>query len=482
MAMRKIIFILSLSLFAFGCTKETIIIVEVPAESNPEDIDGDGVKNNIEVLDGTNPQGPCSYVLNHQDFAATSQWWRDHGCDEDGVTNGRELDPDNDGILGPNSTNPRSGCDYNQDHQVFANTSIAWREFDCDQDGVTNADEVDPDGNNINDNNGTDPLDQCDLVIAQQTLPPSNYWLDFDCDGDCRTNGQEMDEGTNPLDGTDFIGAGDELLEIRSISDNGTLLFSYLFDLQGSRILGTLASDGQIAADFQYDGNNNLIEVDIPGVDPDLHISFEYQNGLISKTTHISGSTIEIKDVQFNGNEIITLNGNEPAGLFFEKFILDPVATKVTLKEMYLKLSNNVYRYFNSEYIYDSAKDNLLEINTTILGYNSSTGEYYQLVQGGWSVSRFEYEDQTALNPGYLATQNIYLNTILEPDVLTFDWLFGASDSSISKRFMTGFSFANDYVYFGSGSGVLCEQDTFLPTKSYYSTLYDQLEFDFLYE
>jgi hypothetical protein len=465
----------------FSCTKEENS--ENPNANDPsEDFDGDGVKNIIEEVDGTNPQGACSYDSNHQDYAATSQGWRDQDCDEDGVSNGKEMDPDGDGTRGPNETSPRNLCDYNQNDQDFTKTTSFWRDIDCDQDGVTNGDEVDPDGNGQNNTNGTDPLDQCDLVIAQQTLPPSNYWLTFDCDDDCRLNYQEIEEGTDPLDGTDFIGSGDELLEIRSIRDDGTHLNTYLFDQQGTRYLGAETANGQVLAALQYDGNNNLIEVDIPNADPAIHISFEYQSGVISKTTHSEGSSVIIKDVQFSGNEIVTVNGDQPAGLFTEKFNLDPSSNKVMLKEEYFKLSSNDYRYYNSEYIYDSTKDNLLRITTSIQGYTPSTGEYYQLVQGGWSSHSFDYDDATALNPGYLATQNIYLHMLLEPDVLYNDWFFGASDASISKRYLTGFKFGNDFFLFHAGMSVLCEQVTFLPTKGYYLTLNGQLEFDFIYE
>ncbi|MEZ4858823.1 MAG: thrombospondin type 3 repeat-containing protein [Flavobacteriaceae bacterium] len=42
--------------------------------------------------------------------------------------------------------------------------SQVWNDTDCDGDGVTNGDEV---------ADGTDPLDQCDLVWTSQTVPPS---------------------------------------------------------------------------------------------------------------------------------------------------------------------------------------------------------------------------------------------------------------------------------------------------------------------
>ena len=66
--MKKLIYFLCLSLIVIGCNKETtetIVIVEVPAEEDPDDYDGDDVKKIIEEVDGANPHGPCSYEENN---------------------------------------------------------------------------------------------------------------------------------------------------------------------------------------------------------------------------------------------------------------------------------------------------------------------------------------------------------------------------------------------------------------------------------
>ncbi|MGH1387562.1 MAG: gliding motility-associated C-terminal domain-containing protein, partial [Kordia sp.] len=57
-------------------------------------------------------------------------------CDGDGVTNGEEVDPDNDGTAGPNGTNPNDPCDYDATAQNFTTVTIAWLAIDCDGDGV----------------------------------------------------------------------------------------------------------------------------------------------------------------------------------------------------------------------------------------------------------------------------------------------------------------------------------------------------------
>jgi gliding motility-associated-like protein len=66
---------------------------------------------------------------------------------------------------------------------------------DCDGDGVTNEKEKE---------DGTDPLDTCDFVLAHQTVTPSSTWNDTDCDGDGVTNEDEKEDGTDPLDPCDY--------------------------------------------------------------------------------------------------------------------------------------------------------------------------------------------------------------------------------------------------------------------------------------
>lgn len=487
--MKKLLYISMIGLLLMACTKEkeTIIIVEVPVEGDPvqedpDDIDGDGVKNIIEEIDGTNPQGPCSYNSNRQIFGATTQAWRDFDCDEDGVSNGIELDPDSDGTIGPNHTNERSACDYNEENQDFSKTTPEWRNFDCDQDGVTNGDEIDPDGNGIDNNNGTDARDECSLVLSQQTLPLSNFWLTLDCDADCRLNYQEIEEGTDPLDGNDFFGAGDILKEIRTISNTGVIGIRYLFQEDGAQYGQTLDNAGQVYGDFEYNGIGKLIHVTTVYNGTEYEISFYYINNVISQVTLSSASSVQSKDVQFNGNEIVTFNANVPAGLFFEKFTLSPTSSKLTVKEKYHQLSNGEWRYTNSEYIYDSEQENLSGINTTIQGYIPSTGEYYALFDGGWSRYRFNYSDATALNPALPASENVYLNYVLQPEIFGFHWNRGAFDASNSVKFLTSYSFATNFSDFNSGTGVGCQQNNHLPTKAFYSSLFTDFEYDFLYE
>jgi gliding motility-associated-like protein len=165
--------------------------------SNGEEVDPDG--DGIAGPNGTNPSDPCSFNTADQDLALVSQAWLDADCDGDGASNGEEVDPDGDGIAGPNGTNPSDPCSFDVTNQDLGSVSQAWLDADCDGDGVTNGDEVDPDGDGIAGPNGTNPSDPCSFDVTNQDLGSvSQAWLDADCDGDGVTNGQEVIDGTDP--------------------------------------------------------------------------------------------------------------------------------------------------------------------------------------------------------------------------------------------------------------------------------------------
>ena len=64
---------------------------------------------------------------------------------------------------------------------------------DCDGDGVTNGDELNPPGGEP----ATDPNDSCSSNLSDITLTQSGDYLLADCDGDGVTNGDEL----SPPDG-----------------------------------------------------------------------------------------------------------------------------------------------------------------------------------------------------------------------------------------------------------------------------------------
>ena len=157
------------------------------------DIDGDGVTNEQEIIDGTDPLKADT--------------------DGDGVTDGKEK---------TDGTDPKDSCKFILASQTLA-PSTAWNTADCDGDGVTNAQEkadgtdllkADTDGDGVPDGiekaNRTSGTNPCSFVLASQTLPPSAAWNAADCDGDGLTNAREKTLGTNPLNpDTDFDGVPD---------------------------------------------------------------------------------------------------------------------------------------------------------------------------------------------------------------------------------------------------------------------------------
>jgi gliding motility-associated-like protein len=198
---------------------------EILAGTDPlnPDSDGDGIIDGTEVADGTNPLNPCSFVLASQTVGPTAAW-NALDCDNDGLTNEQEewtvgtdpLNPDSDGdgvIDGTevaDVTNPLIPCSFVLASQTVTPTA-AWNALDCDNDGLTNEEEVlagtdplnpDSDGDGVIDGtevaDGTNPTDPCSFVFASQTVTPNSAWNTLDCDNDGLTNEEETSEGTDP--------------------------------------------------------------------------------------------------------------------------------------------------------------------------------------------------------------------------------------------------------------------------------------------
>lgn len=425
MKLKSLFYILFFLIVA--CSKEETII----AEEYP-DSDGDGVENIQEERDGTNPNAPCDYISESQIYSRTSEDWKNLDCDGDGVTNGKELDPDNDGNIGENSTDPRDSCDFKIINQVYSITSNDWRNLDCDGDGVTNGKEMDPDGNNENNNNGTNPFNLCSFNISDQTLPVSEEWALLDCDEDCKNNSQELAQNTDPTDPTDFSGQGNKLKEIikynfeKNSPYNGEVGERYIFDQQG-RYIRTENKNNNTVFELTYDTNNRLISAN--------DINFEYTNGKISKVS-IGSYT---KDVIFNENTILTYDGTEPPGLFKEKFILDPSSGKVIQKENYTHYQGNKWDYYIETFTYDPTFENLLyHSRDTGHVYNSTTGEVTsnQGDDPGWS---YNYDD-VAVNPYHSSISQLYYNFMLQDTLLNdFFGYYGNKYNHFSTKYTTMF-------------------------------------------
>ena len=68
---------------------------------NNADCDGDGVINQNEKNDFTNPLNPCDFLIGSQTILP-NDIWNNLDCDGDGVTNGDEIN---------DNTNPKFSCD-----------------------------------------------------------------------------------------------------------------------------------------------------------------------------------------------------------------------------------------------------------------------------------------------------------------------------------------------------------------------------------
>ena len=159
---------------AGGLTFERALTITVTDVN--EDSDGDGVKDDEERADGTDPSNACSFKIASQN-ATPSDAWKAADCDNDGLTNQREKD------LG---TDPLKA--------------------DTDGDGV-------PDGVEVTD--GTDPLDASKYKDTDKDLVPdfvetaegtatgdSLKYKDSDKDG--VPDYIELRDGTNPNSATSF--------------------------------------------------------------------------------------------------------------------------------------------------------------------------------------------------------------------------------------------------------------------------------------
>ncbi|MAJ37570.1 MAG: hypothetical protein CMC19_06540, partial [Flavobacteriaceae bacterium] len=209
---------------ALDCDGDTLTNADEIAAGTDEqdpDTDGDGDPDNTD----TDPLDNCVYSENRVEGDG-SPAWNISDCDGDGVPNGEDSNPVNDDADGdgdkdatdPDDTDP---CVYSE-NRVAADATEEWNAADCDNDGLSNGDEIaagteilipDTDGDGDLDGTDTDPLDNCTYSENQDPANADATWNAADCDNDGSTNADEIAAGTdeqNPdtdgdgdLDGTD---------------------------------------------------------------------------------------------------------------------------------------------------------------------------------------------------------------------------------------------------------------------------------------
>ncbi|APY12044.1 hypothetical protein BWZ22_12750 [Seonamhaeicola sp. S2-3] len=134
------------------------------------------------------------------------------------VTIRRNLnDPDGDGVESSMDSDPNSPCLPVQDvnYTGYNSYNSIWREADCDQDGISNIDELtngtnpyfdessigDTDGDGLKDDVDSDPNNPClpEQFIGYQDFDAENdIWAAADCNGNGISNGDEVAAGRSP--------------------------------------------------------------------------------------------------------------------------------------------------------------------------------------------------------------------------------------------------------------------------------------------
>jgi gliding motility-associated-like protein len=219
---------------AGGLTFERQLTISVTDVN--EDRDGDGVKDNEERADGTDPVDACSFRIASQN-ATPSEAWKMADCDNDGLTNQKEkelgtdplkADTDGDGV--PDGvevtevTDPLDATKYKDtDGDLVPNfvetangtspgNSLNYK--DSDKDGVPDYIEL-RDGTNPNSATSFKDTDNGGVPDYVETLLFPNLGLAAtdanqpgddgqDTDGDEVSDYQEFLDGTNPKDPSEF--------------------------------------------------------------------------------------------------------------------------------------------------------------------------------------------------------------------------------------------------------------------------------------
>lgn len=178
--------------------------------------------------------------------------------------------------------------------------NIANSNLDTDGDGVTDNDE---------NNDGTNPNDFCDFILASQTVAPSTGWENADCDNDGLSNAGELNNGTDPLNpDTDGDGVidGEDQCPLEGPPGQG--------QTNGSDGCNVLGIDENSIALFKLYPNpaTDLITVDFTNSYPNITISIL---DLLGKSVlQTNQSTIDVSSLE-NGIYFVKVQSNSLNGI-----------------------------------------------------------------------------------------------------------------------------------------------------------------------
>ncbi|WP_269015141.1 invasin domain 3-containing protein [Aquirufa nivalisilvae] len=273
-----------------GSSKLTITPTEGAAVQTPEivvvspDTDGDSVTDEQELIDKTDVNDGCSYLMSSFVLSKTSASWKAMDCDGDGSPNGTDVEPSNacsGGVAG--YIPPRGSVGYAKYFAGDCDSDGISNEMECnggylgtgscqdfDSDGIPNF--LDPDS----DNDGI--LDMIEKNIDSDGDGHANY-LDLDSDNDGILDSQERSydtDGDGVMNFLDIDSDNDGILDAWEGTDNkrGTIDDNYdgrvdkngsAPDVNGNGLADFLEGNPAPVPDTDKDGTPDYIDLDSDG-------------------------------------------------------------------------------------------------------------------------------------------------------------------------------------------------------------------------
>ena len=244
------------------------------------DSDGDGVPDEQEIADGTDPNDNCSFVLANQ-ITEPDANWNNSDCDEDGITNLDEKLANTD-PLDPCSNTYVTGDDVCQ--YVTANPLSLLALSDCDGGGVDNITECYRGGNPIN-------------SIDDPSPNPDNNesYVNIETTGDLKLNDRDIPIGSIYGNALPFASNPDNTLPV--INTDGTYSFV-------SSVSGIYMFDIPIT---MPNGDVVMVLLTINILDPDIELNKPIANTDIGTTFEDNPITMPVLANDESGNILTDL-------------------------------------------------------------------------------------------------------------------------------------------------------------------------------